>query len=149
MGIFAEALLGKRNLHHAEHIDGPLLCLFLADLLMDPQGEMAAVTLSMHSKQPKRAMISFEKGYIEIMDYPRAEKAVIVDASTGAREEIAEGATADALYYEMLDMEAAVRDGRRGDQGGDRVRYRDQHRERHQEQKHLARRSAGGRADPQ
>ena len=82
-------------------------------LLMDPQGEMAAVTLSMHSKQPKRAMISFEKGYIEIMDYPRAEKAVIVDASTGAREEIAEGATADALYYEMLDMEAAVRDGRR------------------------------------
>ena len=29
-------------------------------------------------KQPKRAMISCEKGYIEIMEYPRADKARIV-----------------------------------------------------------------------
>ena len=72
---------------------------------------MATVALSMHSKQPKRAMISCEKGYIEIMEYPRADKAVIVDAETGTRTEVAAGSTADALYYEMLDMEYAVQTG--------------------------------------
>ena len=77
-------------------------------LLQNSLGQMATVALSMHSKQPKRAMISCEKGYIEIMEYPRADKAVIVDAETGARTEVAAGSTADALYYEMLDMEHAV-----------------------------------------
>ena len=77
-------------------------------LLQNRLGQMATVALSMHSKQPKRAMISCEKGYIEIMEYPRADKAVIVDAETGARTEVAAGSTADALYYEMLDMEHAV-----------------------------------------
>ena len=41
-------------------------------LLMNASGQMATVALSMHSKQPKRAMISCEKAYIEIMEYPRA-----------------------------------------------------------------------------
>ena len=77
-------------------------------LLQNSLGQMATVALSMHSKQPKRAMISCERGYIEIMEYPRADKAVIVDAETGARTEVAAGSTADALYYEMLDMEHAV-----------------------------------------
>lgn len=77
-------------------------------LLQNSLGQMATVALSMHSKQPKRAMISCEKGYIEIMEYPRADKAVIVDAETGARTEVTAGSTADALYYEMLDMEHAV-----------------------------------------
>lgn len=80
-------------------------------LLQNSLGQMATVALSMHSKQPKRAMISCEKGYIEIMEYPRADKAVIVDAETGARTEVAAGSTADALYYEMLDMEHAVQTG--------------------------------------
>ena len=80
-------------------------------LLQNSQGQMATVALSMHSKQPKRAMISCEKGYIEIMEYPRADKAVIVDAETGERTEITEGETVNALYYEMLDMEQAVRSG--------------------------------------
>ena len=69
-------------------------------LLQNSQGQMATVALSMHSKQPKRAMISCEKGYIEIMEYPRADKAVIVDAETGERTEITEGETGNALYYE-------------------------------------------------
>lgn len=64
-------------------------------LLQNDLGQMATVALSMHSKQPKRAMISLEKGYIEIMEYPRADKAFIVDA----------------LYYEMKDMEDAILSG--------------------------------------
>ena len=80
-------------------------------LLKNKQEQMATVALSMHSKQPKRAMISCEKGYIEIMEYPRADKAVIVDAESGKRTEIESGETANALYYEMMDMEQAVRGG--------------------------------------
>ena len=80
-------------------------------LLQNDLGQMATVALSMHSKQPKRAMISCEKGYIEIMEYPRADKAIIVDAETGAVQTVEEGKTADALYYEMTDMEEAVLTG--------------------------------------
>ncbi|MGN1340843.1 MAG: Gfo/Idh/MocA family protein [Oscillospiraceae bacterium] len=80
-------------------------------LLKNTKGQMATVALSMHSKQPKRAMISCEKGYIEIMEYPRADRAVIVDAETGAVREISAGETANALYYELQDMEEAVRTG--------------------------------------
>lgn len=80
-------------------------------LLKNADSQMAAVALSMHSKQPKRAMISCEKGYIEIMEFPRASKAVFVDAETGERKEYAAGETENALYYEMTDMEEAVRMG--------------------------------------
>lgn len=80
-------------------------------LLKNASGQMATIALSMHSKQPKRAMISCERGYIEIMEYPRAEKAVIVDAETGEQREIVVGKTEDALYYELLDMEEAVKTG--------------------------------------
>ena len=80
-----------------------------AILLKNGKGEMATVALSMHSKQPKRAMISCEKGYIEIMEYPRASKAVIVDAESGNTREIEAGQTENAPYYEMMDMEAAVK----------------------------------------
>ena len=78
-------------------------------LLQNSLGQMATVALSMHSKQPKRAMISCEKGYIEIMEYPRADQAVITDAQTGKTREISSGDTEDALYYEMQDMEQAVK----------------------------------------
>ncbi len=80
-------------------------------LLKNACGQLATVALSMHSKQPKRAMISCEKGYIEIMEYPRADRALVVDAATGAQREIAAGATENALYYEVLDMEEAVAAG--------------------------------------
>lgn len=80
-------------------------------LLKNGLGQMATVALSMHSKQPKRAVISCEKAYIEIMEYPRADKAVIVDAETGVRTEIEAGSTAEALGYELQDMEQAVLTG--------------------------------------
>ena len=80
-------------------------------LLKNTDSQMAAVALSMHSKQPKRAMISCEKGYIEIMEFPRASKAVFVDAETGEKKEYVAGETENALYYEMTDMEEAVRRG--------------------------------------
>lgn len=80
-------------------------------IMMNDESEMATITLSLHSKQPKRAVISFEKGYIEITEYPRADKAFIVDAETGEKTEITEGETELALMYEMEDMEHAVKSG--------------------------------------
>ncbi|MCR5467422.1 MAG: Gfo/Idh/MocA family oxidoreductase [Lachnospiraceae bacterium] len=77
-------------------------------LLQNDKGQMATVALSLHSKQPKRAMISCEKGYIEIMEYPRSDKAVITDAATGEKREITAGKMSEALYYELMDMENAV-----------------------------------------
>ena len=78
-------------------------------LLQNCENQMATVALTMHSKQPKRAMISLEKGYIEIMEFPRADKAVITDAVTGEKAEVLAGKTADALVYEMEDMESAIK----------------------------------------
>ena len=69
---------------------------------------MATVMLSMHSKQPKRGMVSCEKGYIEVMEYPRAWEAKIVDAETGETQVIKAGAHEDALAYELSDMEKAI-----------------------------------------
>ena len=79
--------------------------------MANPQGQLVTAALSLHSKQPKRAVISCEKGYIEIMEYPRADEAVIVDAETGARETVRAGKTADALRYELEDMERAILNG--------------------------------------
>ncbi len=80
-------------------------------LLKNETGQMATVALSLHAKQPKRAMISCEKGYIEIMEYPRGDRAVIVDAQTGESRTVESGISKQALYYEMQDMEQAVRSG--------------------------------------
>lgn len=78
-------------------------------LLMNEEGQMASVMLSLHSKQPKRGMISCEKGYIEIMEYPRAWEATITYTEFGEVEIIKEGENADALVYELADMESAIR----------------------------------------
>ena len=77
-------------------------------LLKNKEEEMATVILSLHAKQPKRGTIAFDKGYIEIYEYPRGEEAVITYTADGHRETIKEGSTDLALSYEVLDMEKAV-----------------------------------------
>ncbi len=77
-------------------------------VMRNPDMQMAVISLSLHSKQPKRAMLSFEKCYIEVMEYPRADKAVIVWTETGEREEVHVGEEAYALAYEVADLERAV-----------------------------------------
>ena len=77
-------------------------------LLMNDAAEMATVTLSLHSKQPKRATISFDKAYVEIFEYPRGMQATITYTEDCHKEVIDAGDTSDALYYEVCDMEKAV-----------------------------------------
>ena len=80
-------------------------------LLTNAECQMAAVMLSLHSKQPKRAVISCENGYIEIMEYPRADQAVIVEAESGVHHTVNAGEAKKALQYEMEDMEQAIKTG--------------------------------------
>ena len=77
-------------------------------LLMNPKQEMATVSLSLHAKQPKRGMVAFDKGFIEIYEYPRAEKAVITYTEDNHQEIIEIGKTRDALSYEIIDMEKTI-----------------------------------------
>lgn len=77
-------------------------------LLMNRLGEMATIALTLHAKQPKRGVVAYDKGFVEICDYPRAQRAVITHAGDGRQEVIECGRTADALVYEIEDMERAV-----------------------------------------
>lgn len=77
-------------------------------LLMNGAGEMAAIALTLHAKQPKRGTVAFDKGYIEIYEYPRADRAVIIYTEDGGQEVVELGNRADALRYEIRDMENAV-----------------------------------------
>ncbi|MBD5068933.1 MAG: Gfo/Idh/MocA family oxidoreductase [Lactobacillus sp.] len=77
-------------------------------LLQNDVGEMATVALTLHAKQPKRATIAFDKGYIEIFDYPRGSKATITYTADGAVEVIEAGSLAQALRYEVNDMQKAL-----------------------------------------
>ena len=81
-------------------------------LMMNKEQEMATISLTLHSKQPKRAVIACEKAYIEITEYPRADKARIVYTETGEIEDIVEGETEKALQYELRNMEESVISGK-------------------------------------
>ncbi len=71
-------------------------------------GQLGVISLTMHSKQPKRAVVSFDDCYIEVDQYPRADKATITWTDDGHTEEVSCGDEAYALCYEMADLERAV-----------------------------------------
>jgi len=77
-------------------------------LLRNAGGQMGVISLSLHCKQPKRAVIACEKAYIEIMEYPRADEATIVWTETGEIETFRAGERSLALCYVLADLESAV-----------------------------------------
>lgn len=77
-------------------------------ILRDPDGEMAVIALTLRAKQPKRGVVAAEKGYIEVNNYPRGDKAVITYTENGMQETIELGNTASALDYEIMDMQEYV-----------------------------------------
>lgn len=77
-------------------------------LLKNDQGEIAVISLTMLAKQPKRGMAAGQKGYLEVYDFPRADKAsVIIDGVTRVVEA---GQSGQALTYELEAMENYVQD---------------------------------------
>ena len=77
-------------------------------ILKNKESEMAVISLTMRAKQPKRGLIALEEGYIEIYDFPRANKATITYTADGHQEVIEIGESALALDYEIKDMENYV-----------------------------------------
>lgn len=77
-------------------------------ILKNPDGEMAVIALTMRAKQPKRGVVAGEKGFIEISDYPRAQRAVITYTEDGRTEVIEAGSTDAALQYEVRDMQEYI-----------------------------------------
>lgn len=74
-------------------------------ILRNPEGEMAVIALTMRAKQPKRGVVAGEKGYIEVNNYPRGDKATITYTEDGRVEVIEAGNTEFALDYEVQDVE--------------------------------------------
>ena len=77
-------------------------------IIENEKEQMASVTLSLHAKQPKRATICYDNAYIEIFEYPRADKAVITYTNDNHTEEITVGKLEDAMCYEINNMENAI-----------------------------------------
>ncbi|MBR5543877.1 MAG: Gfo/Idh/MocA family oxidoreductase, partial [Clostridia bacterium] len=73
-------------------------------IIENEKEQMASVTLSLHAKQPKRATICYDNGYIEIFEYPRADKATITYTNDGHTQEIVSGKLENALCYELQNM---------------------------------------------
>lgn len=77
-------------------------------ILKNSQEQIAVISLSLRAKQPKRGVISGTKGYVEIENYPRATTAKITyttDAHQQNSETLTSGNSADALKYEVQDMQ--------------------------------------------
>lgn len=81
-------------------------------IIKNDKEQMASVTLSLHAKQPKRATICYDNAYIEIFEYPRADKAVITYTEDNHTEEIVSGKLEDAMCYEIQNMENAILNGK-------------------------------------
>ena len=80
-------------------------------LLENADGQLAGASLSIHSRIPCHAIISCEKGYIQIDRFNRADCATVVDAETQTSQKISAGKREEAFLYEILDMEESVKSG--------------------------------------
>ena len=81
-------------------------------IIKNDKEQMASVTLSLHAKQPKRATLCYDNAYIEIFEYPRADRAVITYTNDNHTEEITAGKLEDAMCYEIENMENAISNGK-------------------------------------
>ena len=70
--------------------------------------QMAVMALTMRAKQPKRGVVAGELGYIEVNNYPRADKATITYTEDGRTEELQLGETSKALNYEVEDIQEYI-----------------------------------------
>lgn len=77
-------------------------------IMKNDNDQMAVMALTMRAKQPKRGVVAGELGYIEVNNYPRADKATITYTEDGRTEELQLGETAKALNYEVEDMQEYI-----------------------------------------
>lgn len=79
-------------------------------ILRNQANEMATIALTFQAKMPKQGIVAFEKAFITINDYPRADTATITYLD-GEVETFQAGEEAQALNYEIQRMNQMI-DGR-------------------------------------
>jgi len=72
-------------------------------ILKNDDNELTSVNLSFQAKMPKKGIVAYEKGYITISEYPRADQAEIT-YRTGETQTVEAGKAEDALNYEIQTM---------------------------------------------
>lgn len=70
-------------------------------------GTLGNVSLSFRAKLPKQGVIACEDAYITVMNYPRADQALITYPD-GQTETLSAGETEKGLYYEIEDLSQAI-----------------------------------------
>lgn len=75
--------------------------------LRNANDELATVALTFRAKMPKQGIVAYENGYFTVNSYPRADSATFTD-SQGKTETIHAGDTANAMNYEIADMQRMV-----------------------------------------
>lgn len=76
-------------------------------VLKNPDDQMGVITLTMRAKLPKRGIVTGDKAFITVDNFPRADKATLTYPD-GRTEEISAGDTAQAMVYEYDYMNQVV-----------------------------------------
>ncbi|MFT8319042.1 MAG: Gfo/Idh/MocA family oxidoreductase [Sporolactobacillus sp.] len=79
-------------------------------ILKNKEEELGVITLAMRAKLPKRGIVTGDKAYITVDDFPRADKATITFPD-GRAETVKAGDAKQAMVYEFRDMNAAIAGG--------------------------------------
>lgn len=77
-------------------------------IMRNPDKQLCTFSLTLHAKQPKRYVVATDKGYLEGMEYPRADEASFLWWPENRRETFHVGQRRLALNYALADLEAAV-----------------------------------------
>ncbi|MDO4604570.1 MAG: Gfo/Idh/MocA family oxidoreductase [Helcococcus sp.] len=71
-----------------------------AIILKNDENELATISLTFRAKMPKRVVIAYENGYVEINEYPQADEAILYRTS-GGKEVLQLGDERVRFKYEM------------------------------------------------
>lgn len=80
-----------------------------ATILKTDKDELATISMTFRAKMPKQTIVAFEKGYLTLDNYPRADKATFT-THDGKVTSFEIGNTDDVFYYEITAMEKMILD---------------------------------------
>ncbi len=77
-------------------------------ILRNAEHQLTTISLTLHAKQPKRGVVATDEGYLEVVEYPRADEATFLRWPSEELEHIRAGERRLALNYAIADLEAAA-----------------------------------------
>lgn len=85
-----------------------------AIILKNKENELATISLTFRAKMPKRVVIAYEEGYVEIDQYPQADEANMYITS-GGKETLKLGNGNERFKYEMETISEALENSKQND----------------------------------